>query len=88
MPHEVDRIDAIVSRLLDFARPRPVTLRAHPIEKTVREVLVLVENQMREAGVRLETVYEAGVSFSPITGWDAHVLGNTVVEVESAMTTR
>lgn len=60
VPHEVERIDTIVSRLLDFARSRPATLRAHPIEKIVREVLALVENQLRDAGVALDTIYEVG----------------------------
>jgi len=48
VPHEVERIDAIVSRLLDFARPRPVQYTSVLLERTIEEVLALVENQLRK----------------------------------------
>ncbi len=48
VPHEVDRIDTIVSRLLDFARPRPVTFAAYSLRAIVDEVLALVANQMHK----------------------------------------
>ena len=55
VPHEVDRIDTIVTRLLDFARPRPVAFDEQNIRKIVEEVLALVENQIYSAGVSLST---------------------------------
>ncbi|PCJ65393.1 MAG: hypothetical protein COA73_02675 [Candidatus Hydrogenedentota bacterium] len=47
VPHEVDRIDTIVTRLLDFARPRPVKFEPQNIRVIIEEVLALVENQTR-----------------------------------------
>lgn len=57
VPHEVDRIDTIVTRLLDFARPRPVAFDEQNIRKIVEEVLALVENQIHNAGVSLSTSF-------------------------------
>lgn len=54
VPHEVDRIDTIVSRLLDFARPRPVAYTHVNIRRTVDEVVALLENQLRKAFVTVE----------------------------------
>lgn len=54
VPHEVDRIDTIVSRLLDFARPRPVKFEPQNIRTVINEVLALVENEMRRGNIELE----------------------------------
>lgn len=54
VPHEVERIDTIVSRLLDFARPRPVKYTQVDIRRTVEEVVALVENQLRKNFVSVE----------------------------------
>ncbi len=54
VPHEVDRIDTIVSRLLDFARPRPVAYTHVNIRRTIDEVAALLENQLRRAFVTVE----------------------------------
>jgi len=56
VPHEVDRIDTIVSRLLDFARPKPVCFIRVNICNIVTEVLALVENQ--SANACIETVMD------------------------------
>lgn len=53
VPPEVDRIDSIVTRLLHFARPQPVSFRLHDIRQILTNVFALVENQMRKAGVAL-----------------------------------
>lgn len=45
VPQEVDRIDTIVSRLLDFARPKPVEFQPQNLQSIVNEVLALVENE-------------------------------------------
>lgn len=54
VPHEVERIDTIVSRLLDFARPRPVKYTQVDIRQTVEEVVALVENQLRKYFITVE----------------------------------
>ena len=51
VPHEVDRIDTIVSRLLDFARPRPVQFEPQNIRVIVDEVLALVDNETRRGKI-------------------------------------
>jgi signal transduction histidine kinase len=53
VPPEVDRIDSIVTRLLHFARPQPVSFRLHDIRQILTNVFALVENQMRKSGVAL-----------------------------------
>ncbi len=54
VPHEVDRIDTIVSRLLDFARPRPVAYTQVNLRRTLEEVLALLENQLRKGFVEIK----------------------------------
>ena len=53
----VDRIDSIVSRLLDFARPRPADFTLRNICKIIQDVVMLAENQAIKAGVTLETEF-------------------------------
>ncbi len=54
VPHEVDRIDTIVSRLLDFARPRPVSYTQVNIKRTLEEVIALLENQLRKGFIEVK----------------------------------
>ncbi|MCL4692512.1 MAG: GAF domain-containing protein [Candidatus Hydrogenedentes bacterium] len=64
VPHEVERIDSIVTRLLHFARPRPASFAHHNLRAIIEEVLVLVENQMRKGNITVETDFpgpEVGV---------------------------
>jgi two-component system nitrogen regulation sensor histidine kinase GlnL len=53
VPPEVQRIDSIVSRLLDFARPKPVVFAPLYLRDVISDVLALVENQMRKANVEV-----------------------------------
>jgi two-component system nitrogen regulation sensor histidine kinase GlnL len=55
VPPEVQRIDNIVSRLLDFARPKPVHFAPHDLRTIIRRVLALVDNQLGKSGVRVVT---------------------------------
>jgi len=57
VPHEVNRIDTIVSRLLDFARPRPIKFQAQNIHRLIDEVLALVENQTRKGFIKVVREY-------------------------------
>ena len=57
VPHEVERIDMIVSRLLDFARPRPVCFAPHDLRKIVEHVLMLVENYIRKERIEVKTEF-------------------------------
>ena len=51
--HEVERINSIVTRLLDFARPKPVRFAPQNLVQIIENVLTLVENQTRKAGIRV-----------------------------------
>ena len=53
VPPEVDRIDNIVTRLLHFARPQPVSFNLHDLRQIISDVFALVENQMRKNDVDL-----------------------------------
>jgi len=61
VPPEVQRIDMIVTRLLDFARPKPAHFGPRDLAKIITEVLALVENQIRKAGVEVRTEFPEDV---------------------------
>lgn len=60
VPTEVDRIDAIVTQLLDFARPKPSKHGRHDIRTIIQKVLLLVENQIRQHGIAVVTEFAEG----------------------------
>lgn len=55
VPNEVERINTIVSRLLDFARPKPVRFEPQDLRQVVDRVLVLLDNEIRKHGIRVTT---------------------------------
>jgi len=57
VPPEVQRIDTIVTRLLDFARIKPVHFAPQNMRKILEEVLALVENQLRKADIEVMTEF-------------------------------
>lgn len=57
IPQEVERIDGIVTRLLDFARPKPVDFSGQDLQKIIRDVLSLIENQTRSSRIRVRTAF-------------------------------
>jgi len=54
----VDRIDSIVTRLLDFARPRPVNFSLNNICKIIQDAIALTENQVKKANVTIKTDFQ------------------------------
>jgi PAS domain S-box-containing protein len=54
IPHEVERIDTIVTRLLDFSRPRPSQFAPQSISGVIRKVLALLESQTQRRNVTVE----------------------------------
>ena len=54
---EVNRLNALVARFLDFARPMRVELRPQRISEIVDGALQSVQNQFPDAGVRVERQY-------------------------------
>ncbi|MBN2311369.1 MAG: GAF domain-containing protein [Candidatus Hydrogenedentes bacterium] len=57
VPNEVQRIDSIVTHLLDFARPKPLNFAPHNLRAIIEEVLLLVENQTRKEDIVVETEF-------------------------------
>lgn len=59
VPPEVQRIDTIVSRLLDFARPKPVHFAPIRLSKVINKVLALVENQLLKENISVKTDFSS-----------------------------
>ena len=53
VPHEVERIDSIVSGLLDFARPKPTSYAQHDIRIIVEKVIMLLDSQILKHNITL-----------------------------------
>ena len=51
---EVERLDRIVTSLLQYARPRTPELRPAPLEPCIHRVLELVAEAVQHAGIRVE----------------------------------
>ncbi|MGH9687679.1 MAG: ATP-binding protein, partial [Candidatus Acidiferrales bacterium] len=58
---EVDRLNALVARFLDFARPMQIEARPHRITEIVDRALESVEHQFPRAEVRVERDYAAAL---------------------------
>lgn len=89
VPPEVQRIDTIVSRLLDFARPKPVHFAPHDLRCAIRDVLALVENQIKKTQVEVFTDFPE--TLDPVYGDEQHlhqVFLNLILNAISAMAGR
>lgn len=53
VPQEVERVDAMVNNLLDYAKPRKPSRNLTPVHGLVQEVLVLCGGRLKTAGVRV-----------------------------------
>ncbi|MBI1318843.1 MAG: GAF domain-containing protein [Candidatus Hydrogenedens sp.] len=53
VPPEVQRIDDIVTQLLDFARPKPTQFEPQNLHAIISDVLALVANQLSKADIDL-----------------------------------
>jgi signal transduction histidine kinase len=58
---EVNRLNALVSRFLDFARPLSVEPRPVQIAGILDRSIEAVESQHRQAGVKIERQYSSGL---------------------------
>jgi signal transduction histidine kinase len=54
LPDEVDRLDGIVSRYLDFARVEPPRLAMENLEDLVKETVALFQRELTEKRVRVQ----------------------------------
>jgi PAS domain S-box-containing protein len=58
---EIDRLDAVVKRFLDFTRPIEVKLEATSLNELLSEVLSVAQPQLQRAGVTVQESLGAGV---------------------------
>lgn len=54
LPEEVDRLDEIVSRYLNFARVEPLRLSSINLAALVRETVTVVQQELADKGVRMQ----------------------------------
>lgn len=66
VPPEVQRIDDIVTRLLDFARPKPVEFLPQDLEQIVHDVLALMANQLKHRNITVKVAFPPKAR--PVTG--------------------
>ncbi len=50
---EIDRLDAVVKRFLDFTRPMEIRLEATQLSQLLPEVLEIAQPQLQKAGIQL-----------------------------------
>ncbi len=58
MINEVDRINELVTRLLDSARSRALELRPHTLAEIVRHVLDMLHDKFESCGITVETALD------------------------------
>ncbi len=61
MVREVDRLNRVITELLDFARPREPHREAHSLEQILGHTLKLLEPEMAKKQIAIERVYEDGL---------------------------
>jgi PAS domain S-box-containing protein len=58
---EIDRLDAVVKRFLDFTRPVELKLEATDLAELLREVMRVAHPQLQKAGVAVEELLNNGI---------------------------
>jgi PAS domain S-box-containing protein len=58
---EIDRLDAVVKRFLDFTRPVELKLEATNVADLLRDVMSVAQPQLQKAGVEVEELLGNGV---------------------------
>jgi two-component system sensor histidine kinase HydH len=66
MIREVDRLNRVISQLLEFARPVAMDLKPTSLSALVRHALKLVESEARKKEIVIETELDAGIGESPL----------------------
>ena len=88
MIQEVDRLNRVISQLLDYARPMTMQRQEVSIQDIIRHALRMIETQAREKGITLQSDLPANI---PAVGIDAdrmkQVFLNLFLNALSAMET-
>jgi two-component system sensor histidine kinase HydH len=59
MIQEVDRLNRVITQLLDFARPLSIEKKRTSLQNLIHRTLKMVERQAREKNIRLEKIIPA-----------------------------
>jgi two-component system sensor histidine kinase HydH len=66
MIREVDRLNRVISQLLEFARPVAMDLKPTSLPALLRHALKMVEAEAKKKGIVIETALEAKIGESPL----------------------
>ena len=66
MIREVDRLNRVITQLLEFARPLTMTRVPASLQSLIRHALKMVEGQAREKGIAIETDLPPEIGEIPI----------------------
>ncbi len=55
---EVDRINRLIERMMDFTRPRELNIKETNIHKVLKDITLLEQEVMAQKNIRLEQVYD------------------------------
>jgi two-component system sensor histidine kinase HydH len=61
MIQEVDRLNRVITQLLDFARPLSIEKKRTSLQNLINHTLKMIERQAREKNIRLEKVIPADI---------------------------
>jgi two-component system sensor histidine kinase HydH len=61
MIQEVDRLNRVISQLLDYARPMTMQRQEIHVQDVIRQALRMIETQAREKGITLQADLPAGI---------------------------
>jgi len=75
---ETVRLDALTSKLLDFARPRPLRLQSSSLEKAVLHALQLAQPELESRRIQVST---AGIREAPELEADPDLLAQLVLDL-------
>ncbi|HJX51183.1 MAG TPA: ATP-binding protein [Polyangia bacterium] len=82
---EVDRVNGLISGLLDYARPRTEDFQRLDLGEMVTEIAKVFEQERRPAEVRVEKDLEPGVTIEGASGQLRQVLWNLLRNAVAAM---
>lgn len=61
MVKEVDRLNRVISDLLEFARPKRLHLERQNLENICENTLLLLEEELKKKNIKVEKIYEPGL---------------------------
>lgn len=85
VPAEIDRLDGIISEILEYSRPRPPVAESLEVEAIVRDTLALFRPRFEKAGISVETGISPGLRIRADKGQMKQILINMVLNAVEAL---